>query len=102
MFYSRVPPERAPPPQGPDDPDLLGLALAVALGITISSLSRGLDRAQRTALDPALEHRHRPDGDARTDQSDAAGGGFPGGGAFLLAALLTLSSVGKRVRELGT
>src|SRR5438477_11893077 len=31
---------------------VLGLALGVALVITISGLSRGLDRAQKTALDP--------------------------------------------------
>jgi ABC-type antimicrobial peptide transport system permease subunit len=31
---------------------LLGLALGVALVIAISSLSRGLDDAQETALDP--------------------------------------------------
>ena len=30
----------------------LGLGLGVALVITISGLSRGLDRAQKTALDP--------------------------------------------------
>ena len=31
---------------------LLGLAIGVALVITISALSRGLDHAQKTALDP--------------------------------------------------
>jgi hypothetical protein len=31
---------------------LLGLALGIALVIAITALSRGLDRAQQTALDP--------------------------------------------------
>ena len=43
---------------------LLGLGLGVALVIAISSLSNGLDKAQKKTLEPARRHRHRPDRDA--------------------------------------
>ena len=59
---------------------LLGLAIGVALVIVISSLSRGLDHAQKTALEPALEHRHRPDRHARAADAGHGGGGAFGGG----------------------
>ena len=59
---------------------VLGLALAVALVITISSLSRGLNRAQRSALDPLSSIGTDLTVTLAPTQPDAAGGGFPGGG----------------------
>jgi ABC-type antimicrobial peptide transport system permease subunit len=80
---------------------MLGLALGVGLVIAISSLSRGLDHAQKTALDPLAS--------IGTDltvtlspQQDTGfggpGGGFGGGGQILQAnqsALTDLSRLGK-------
>ena len=58
---------------------VLGLAVGVSLVIAVSALSRGLDEAQAKALEPALEHRHRPDRDARAaDAGRSQGGGFGG------------------------
>jgi ABC-type antimicrobial peptide transport system permease subunit len=60
---------------------LLGLAIGVALVIVISSLSRGLDRAQKQALNPLssigtdLTVTLQPQ-----QQTDAGGGPFGGGG----------------------
>jgi putative ABC transport system permease protein len=58
-----------------------GLALGVALVVTISGLSRGLDRAQKTALDP-LSGIGTDLTVTRGVQTDNAGfgGGPPGGG----------------------
>ena len=59
-----------------------GLALGVALVITISGLSRGLDRAQKTALDP-LSGIGTDLTVTRGVQTDSTGfGGGPGGGGF--------------------
>ena len=66
-----------------------GLSIGVALVIVISSLTRGPRPRAEDGARPALEHRHRPDGDAlaarpRTPRGGAfgggGGGGFPGGG----------------------
>ncbi len=59
----------------------LGLGLGVGLVVTVNALSTGLDRAQAKILDPLIVGLLS---------------------AFLIASLLTLSSVTKRVRELGT
>jgi putative ABC transport system permease protein len=80
---------------------ILGLALGVALVIAISALSRGLDRAQKSALDPLssigtdLTVTLQP-------QSDSGGGFGPGGGAggrevvqANQAAITDLSRLGK-------
>jgi putative ABC transport system permease protein len=56
-----------------------GLGLGVALVITISGLSRGLDRAQRTALDP-LSGIGTDLTVTRGVQTDNSGFGGPGGG----------------------
>lgn len=61
---------------------LLGLALGVALVIAIAALSRGLDQAQKTALDPLASI-----GTDLTVTRSAEEGGGPGGGrGELLAA----------------
>ena len=66
---------------------LLGLALGVALVIVISALSRGLDQAQKTALNPLSS--------IGTDLTVTAEGGF-GGGAFANRTIQTdLSKLGK-------
>ena len=66
---------------------LLGLALGVALVIVISALSRGLDQAQKTALNPLSS--------IGTDLTVTAQGGF-GGGAFANRVIQTdLSKLGK-------
>jgi ABC-type antimicrobial peptide transport system permease subunit len=79
---------------------LLGLAIGVALVINISSLSRGLDHAQETALDPLssigtdLTITLSP-----TDPAQAGGFGGRGGGREVLqanqAAITDLSKLGK-------
>lgn len=76
---------------------LLGLALAVGLVIAISSLSNGLDRAQKATLDPL--------GGIGTDltvtraAAEAGARPFPGGGRDLVEAnqsvLTDLSKLGK-------
>jgi ABC-type antimicrobial peptide transport system permease subunit len=67
---------------------LLGLALGVALVIVISALSRGLDQAQETALNPLSS--------IGTDLTVTAEGGFGGGGAFANRVIQTdLSQLGK-------
>ena len=58
---------------------LLGFALGVALVIVISSLSKGLDEAQRATLDP-LAGIGTDLTVTRTAQQDAGGGPFGGGG----------------------
>ena len=79
-----------------------GLGLGVALVITISGLSRGLDRAQRTALDP-LSGIGTDLTVTRAVQTDngGLGGGPPGGGGFRdvvqsnQSVLTDLSKLGK-------
>src|SRR5207244_10242892 len=59
---------------------LLGLAIGVALVISISALSRGLDHAQKTALNP-LSSIGTDLTVTLSPQQDTGGGGFgPGGG----------------------
>jgi len=73
---------------------LLGLALGVALVIAIAALSRGLDQAQKTALDPLASIGT----DLTVTRSQEEGGG-PGGRGELLASnqsvLTDLSKLGK-------
>jgi ABC-type antimicrobial peptide transport system permease subunit len=57
---------------------LLGLAVGVALVIVISSLSRGLDRAQKTALNPLSSIG--TDLTVTLAPQQNSGGGFGGGG----------------------
>ena len=52
MFYLPLYPERARPPPRRTILTLLGLGLGVGLVIVISSLSHGLDHAQKKTLDP--------------------------------------------------
>jgi putative ABC transport system permease protein len=67
---------------------LLGLALGVALVIVITALSRGLDRAQNTALNPLSS--------IGTDLTVTAQPGAGGGGAFFNRTMSTdLSQLGK-------
>src|SRR5438067_3144335 len=76
---------------------ILGLALGVALVISISGLSRGLDRAQKTALNP-LSSIGTDLTVTRSPQSDNSGFG-PGGAGDLFEAnrsvLTDLSKLGK-------
>jgi ABC-type antimicrobial peptide transport system permease subunit len=60
---------------------VLGLAVGVALVIAISGLSRGLDRAQKTALNP-LSSIGTDLTVTRAPQTANAGFGGPGGGGF--------------------
>jgi len=77
-----------------------GLALGVALVITISGLSRGLDRAQKTALDP-LAGIGTDLTVTRGVQQDTGGFGPGGGGGFRdviqsnQSVLTDLSKLGK-------
>ncbi|MEI8105480.1 MAG: ABC transporter permease, partial [Actinomycetes bacterium] len=67
---------------------LLGLSIGVALVIIISSVSRGLDAAQRTALNPLssigtdLTVTLAPTQDTGGPGGPGGGGGFNGGGGF--------------------
>jgi ABC-type antimicrobial peptide transport system permease subunit len=61
---------------------ILGLAVGVALVITISALSRGLDRAQATALDPLSSIGTDLTVTLSPEQPDTAAGGGFGGGPF--------------------
>ena len=75
---------------------VLGLALGVALVIAISALSRGLDDAQKTALDPLSSIGT----DLTITLAPEQGGGFGLGGARQLVAanqtvLTDLSKLGK-------
>ena len=58
---------------------LLGLGLGVALVVAISAVSRGLDHAQKTALDP-LAGIGTDLTVTRAAQTDTGGGPFGGGG----------------------
>ena len=80
-----------------------GLGLGVALVITISGLSRGLDRAQRTALDPlsGIGTDLTVTRGVQTDNTGFGGGGPGGGGSFRdviqsnQSVLTDLSKLGK-------
>jgi putative ABC transport system permease protein len=80
-----------------------GLGLGVALVITISGLSRGLDRAQRTALDPlsGIGTDLTVTRGVQTDNKGFGGGGPGGGGSFRdviqsnQSVLTDLSKLGK-------
>ena len=63
---------------------LLGLAIGVALVIAISSLSRGLDHAQKTALNPLSSIGTDLTVTLSPQEPDASAGAFggPGGGGF--------------------
>jgi putative ABC transport system permease protein len=83
---------------------LLGLAVGVALVIVISSLSRGLDDAQATALDPLSSIGTDLTVTLEPQEPDTAGGfggpggGFAGGREVLQAnqaAITDLSKLGK-------
>ncbi len=85
---------------------LLGLAIGVALVITISSLSRGLDAAQATALDPLSSIGTDLTVTLEPQEADTATGfgggpfGGPGGGGREVvqanqAAITDLSKLGK-------
>ena len=86
---------------------LLGLAIGVALVIVISSLSRGLDRAQGKALNPLssigtdLTVTLAPQTDTGGGFNGGGGGGFRGGGGggdtlqANQSALTDLSKLGK-------
>jgi ABC-type antimicrobial peptide transport system permease subunit len=80
---------------------LLGLAIGVALVIVISSLSRGVDHAQKKALNP-LSSIGTDLTVTLAPQTDNGGGGFgggPGGGGGVIQAnasvLTDLSKLGK-------
>ena len=77
---------------------LAGLALGVALVIAIVGLSRGLDKAQRSALDP-LSTIGTDLTVTRSAQQEGAGFGPGGGGGQLLdanqSAVTDLSKLGK-------
>jgi ABC-type antimicrobial peptide transport system permease subunit len=80
---------------------LAGFAIGVALVIVISSLSRGLDRAQGRALNPLSSIGTDLTVTLRPQTSDNAGFGGPGGGgggqtvAANQSALTDLSKLGK-------
>src|SRR6266511_5322577 len=81
---------------------LAGLAVGVALVIAISGVSRGLDRAQKTALDP-LSTIGTDLTVTLSPQQDSVGFG-PGGAARDLlqanqSAVTDLSKLGKRSEE---
>src|SRR5665647_3688924 len=77
---------------------VLGLALGVGLVIAISGLSRGLDHAQKTALDP-LSTIGTDLTVTRAAQTDNGGFGPGGGGGELIQAnssvITDLSKLGK-------
>ena len=78
-----------------------GLGLGVALVITISGLSRGLDRAQKTALDP-LSGIGTDLTVTRGVQTDTAGfGGGPGGGGSFRDVIQPNQSVLTDLSKLG-
>jgi putative ABC transport system permease protein len=77
---------------------LLGLAIGVALVIVISSLSRGVDHAQKEALNP-LSSIGTDLTVTLAPQTDTGGGPFGGGGGDVIQAnssvLTDLSKLGK-------
>src|SRR5439155_19541830 len=84
---------------------MLGLSIGVALVIAISGLSRGLDHAQKTALNPLssigtdLTVTLSPQQDTGGGFGGPGGGGFGGGGRQVLqanqSAITDLSKLGK-------
>src|SRR5688572_4344782 len=96
MFYARYLRAELLRRKGRTILTLLGLALGVGLVITISSLSNGLDEAQRTTLDP-LAGIGTDLTVTRVAQEDQSGG--PGGDRDLVEAnssvITDLSKLGK-------
>jgi ABC-type antimicrobial peptide transport system permease subunit len=83
---------------------LLGLAIGVALVIVISSLSRGLDRAQSKALNPLSSIGTDLTVTLAPQQADTSGGGpggFGGGGGGDRAVIQANSSVLTDLSKLG-
>ena len=77
---------------------LLGLAVGVAVVIVIAALSRGLDHAQHSALDPLGSIGTDLTVTRQPDQSTGFGGGFGSGRELVQAnesALTDLSKLGK-------
>jgi ABC-type antimicrobial peptide transport system permease subunit len=78
---------------------MLGLAVGVALVIAISALARGLDRAQKTALDPLSSIGTDLTVTLAPQQDSGGGFGFGGGNRQLLeanrSAITDLSKLGK-------
>ena len=97
MFYARYLRAELLRRKGRTIVTLLGLALGVGLVITISSLSNGLDDAQKTTLDP-LAGIGTDLTVTRVAQQDPSDGG-PGGGRDLVEAnssvITDLSKLGK-------
>jgi putative ABC transport system permease protein len=99
MFYARYLRAELLRRKGRTIVTLLGLALGVGLVITISSLSNGLDDAQKTTLDP-LAGIGTDLTVTRVAQQDQGGGGGPGGGGRDLveansSVITDLSKLGK-------
>src|SRR5690242_6460287 len=79
---------------------MLGLAIGVGLVIAISALSRGLDHAQKTALDPLSSIGTDLTMTLAPQQDTGGFGSGPGGGGREIlqanrAALTDLSKLGK-------
>jgi putative ABC transport system permease protein len=98
MFYARYVRAELLRRKGRTILTLLGLALGVGLVITISSLSNGLDNAQKKTLDP-LAGIGTDLTVTRVAQQDQGGGGPGGGGRDLVEAnssvITDLSKLGK-------
>jgi putative ABC transport system permease protein len=98
MFYARYLRAELLRRRGRTILTLLGLALGVGLVITISSLSNGLDEAQKTTLNP-LAGIGTDLTVTRVAQQDQGGGGPGGGGGDLVEAnssvITDLSKLGK-------
>ncbi|MDX6483689.1 MAG: putative transport system permease protein, partial [Gaiellaceae bacterium] len=100
MFYARYLRAELVRRKGRTILTLLGLALGVGLVITISSLSNGLDHAQKTTLDPLAGIGTALTVTRVAQQSQGGGGpGGPGGGGDLVEAnssvVTDLSKLGK-------
>ncbi|MDX6448943.1 MAG: putative transport system permease protein [Gaiellaceae bacterium] len=100
MFYARYLRAELVRRKGRTILTLLGLALGVGLVITISSLSNGLDHAQKTTLDPLAGIGTDLTVTRVAQQSQGGGGpGGPGGGGDLVEAnssvVTDLSKLGK-------
>src|SRR6266568_4649290 len=82
---------------------LLGLGLGVALVVAISAVSRGLDHAQKTALDPlaGIGTDLTVTRAAQTDNTGFGGGPFGGGGGGNRDLLAANSSVITDLSKLG-
>jgi putative ABC transport system permease protein len=100
MFYARYLRAELLRRKGRTILTLLGLALGVGLVITISSLSNGLDAAQKTTLDPlaGIGTDLTVTRVAQQDQGGGGPGGGPGGGDLVEAnssVVTDLSKLGK-------